>query len=98
MNKKYVVRLLDKDNSLMSETLLRDHVRHLDRLYKNSVLQTCGPCDDQTALLILTVSSAGEAESVVKADPFVKAGYYKNYEVLEFFEATPENNFLMDNV
>jgi len=91
--KKFIVKLSNKQKHLFNQELLAGHVEHLKHLTEIGVLQTCGPCDDGSAILILKADNIEQARSYVEADPFSSVDYYQNREISEFFEATMENNF-----
>jgi len=46
-------------------------------------------------ILIFRAETIDQVKEYVEADPFSKADYYKTREIIEFFEATMENNFWM---
>lgn len=95
--KKFIAKLSDKQKHLFSQELLISHVDHLKKLTGRGVLQTCGPCGDGSAFMIMIARDVEEAKNYLESDPFSKVDYYKNRVVVEFFEATMENNFWLSN-
>lgn len=93
--KKYFVKLSKKQRELFSQELLIKHVEHLKQLTNDGVLQTCGPCDDGGAIMILIAENIDMAKSYVESDPFSKVDYYQSRTLVEFHEATMENNFFL---
>ena len=93
--KKFFVKLSNKQKHLFSQELLVGHVKHLKHLTEIGVLQTCGPCDDGSAILIIKADNIEMTRNYVEEDPFICAGFYKSVEITEFFEATMENNFFL---
>lgn len=91
--KKFVVKLENKQKHLFNQELLIKHVEHLKQLTNIGVLETCGPCEDGSAIMILKSETIEKAKEYVEADPFSKINYYQSRIVTEFLEATMDNNF-----
>lgn len=96
--KHFRVILSDKQPKLMTEELIRAHVEYLDQLYQKDLVMACGPCTDQTALMIIKANSQEEAEKMIAGDPFSKVRYYRAIDISEFLLANPDNNFHLDTV
>ncbi|WP_221567803.1 YciI family protein [Alkalihalobacillus sp. TS-13] len=95
--RKFVAVLKNKRKGELSEKLLSQHIEHLQKLNKNSKLFICGPIkDDDKAMQILICNTIDEAIDLVESDPFVKEGYYGDYEIYELIEANEDNNWLAD--
>lgn len=95
--KKFVVILKDKKKGELTKELLSKHVEHLKELNENSKLFICGPFNDNDrAMQILICDTLDEAKYLVESDPFIKEGYYANYEVNELIEANEGNNWLLN--
>jgi uncharacterized protein len=95
--RKFVAVLKDKKKSELTEKLLSQHIEHLQKLNNNSKLFICGPFkDNDKAMQILICNSIEEAIDLVESDPFVKEGYYGDYEINELIEANEDNNWLVD--
>lgn len=98
MTKHFLARLSDKRRELMTAELVTAHVDYLRGLRLDGVLELCGPCADDTALIVLRCSTAAEAERFVEDDPFSKAGYYGSRQIVEFTPADDSNNYHLDTV
>ncbi|MUK90522.1 hypothetical protein GMD78_19380 [Ornithinibacillus sp. L9] len=96
--KKYFVRLSNKQKSLMTKELMRLHALYLRELKDREVLPFCGPCKDDTAIMIIDAPSYELAKQYVEDDPFSKVNYYLTRDIIEMEEATIENEFLMKDV
>ena len=95
---KFVILLSDKNKELFTETLLNEHVEHLQRLKDSEILRLCGPFkDNMSAIQIISADTLSEAKAIIQRDPFVKSNYYESVEIRELIEATPENNWLMSH-
>lgn len=79
----------------MDEDLIQAHVDYLRQLKEDGVLPFCGPCEDGTAIMILSCNSCEEARKLVEADPFAERNYYRERRIVEVEEATRENNVLL---
>lgn len=82
----------------MTDELIQGHVSYLGNLKRQGKLPFSGPCKDGTAIMILKADSQEQAESLLAGDPFTRANYYQERKIVEVEEATPENNFLLDDV
>lgn len=96
--KKFIVYLSDKQKELMTKELITQHAAYLLSLKDKNILPFCGPCHDGNALMIIDAIDAEEARAYVEGDPFSKVNYYRTRKIVEVDEATPENNFLIDEV
>jgi len=96
--KKFVVHLSNKQKDLMSKELITAHVTYLKELKESGVLPFCGPCLDDTALMIIEAETFDDAVEFVENDPFSKVNYYIDRKIVEVEEANIENNFLIDEV
>jgi len=92
---QFVVHLSNKQHHLMTPDLIRAHVEYLRHLKQKGVLPFCGPCKDETAIMILNCNTFEEAQQLVENDPFSKAGYYASRNIVEIEEANEANNFLL---
>lgn len=71
-------------------------MNHLKNLSNTNNLFICGPYKtSDSAIQILIAESIGEARKLVESDPFIKSGYYKDYDLDELIEANDSNNFLL---
>ncbi|EPZ45625.1 YciI family protein [Alicyclobacillus acidoterrestris] len=98
MNRQFIVHLSNKQKHLMTKELIQGHVSYLGELKQQGKLPFCGPCKDETAIMILKADSLEEAEELLAGDLFTRANYYQDRRIVEVEEATPENNFLFDDV
>ncbi|MBO8173389.1 MAG: hypothetical protein H0Z33_16095 [Bacillaceae bacterium] len=89
--------LKDKRQEELTKDLLVQHVEYLKQLSQNGFLKLCGPfVDNEGACMVLNGVSLEDVKRMLNHDPFIREGYYGNYEVKEFIEASDENNWLMD--
>lgn len=93
--KQFVVHFSDKQRELMDEDLLQAHVDYLRQLKEDDVLPFCGPCEDGTAIMILSCDSREKAQKLVAADLFAERNYYRERNIVEVEEATTENNSII---
>lgn len=93
--KQFVVYLADKQREVMDDDLIQAHVNYLRQLKEDGMLPFCGPCEDGTAIMILSCDSREDARKLVAADPFAERNYYRERRIVEVEEATKENNFLL---
>lgn len=98
MTKHFLGRLSEKRRELMTAELVTAHVQYLRALRQAGVLELCGPCADDTALIVLRCTNAAEAEQYVEQDPFSKVGYYASRQIVEFKPADDSNNYHLDTV
>lgn len=96
--KHFLIFLSDKNKSLMTKDLIKDHVTYLDKYYKQGRILFCGPCIDETACMLMQAEDEKEALNLLQKDPFSKVQYYRSYKIVEFLLATPENNFHLEKV
>jgi len=95
---KYIMILKDKRKGTLTPDLLNQHIDHLREQTLKGNIALCGPFkDDDGALQIIEVESREVAESILKQDPFIREGYYRNYEILELIEANENNNWLSED-
>lgn len=96
--KYYVGILKDKQEALLTEPLLREHVAHLRNLREQGLLQLCGPLTGRGKALQLLRSENAEAAQVLFAqDPFLRDGFYTGYDFWELTEACEENDYLIED-
>ncbi|MFC4619077.1 YciI family protein [Camelliibacillus cellulosilyticus] len=93
--KTFVVHLSGKQKNLLTHSLLTKHVGYLRHLKEVGVLPFCGPCKDDTALMIIKAETLEEAHGRVEADPFAQVNYYQNRRIVEIEEANESNHFLL---
>lgn len=94
--KKYLILLKNKRKGELDKDLLRQHVLHLRNLSFQNCLVLCGPfADNNDAMKIILAKDMDEARNIAQQDPFTIAAYYRETEIHELIEATPENNFLL---
>lgn len=92
----FLVLLSDKKANGLTPELLLAHVHHLQQLSATGQLRFCGPyADNQGAMLLLQCTDRQQAEQLLLADPFVRTGYYKQYQLQEVLEANPANHWLL---
>ncbi len=93
---KYVVILKNKVSDVIEDGLNRRHVAHLKKCSDEGLLFLCGPLIGHGgAMQILLAETKEEAEEMIKQDPFVSEGFYRDYEIYWLLEANSENNFLL---
>jgi uncharacterized protein len=94
----FVVMLSNKSRQGLARELLLAHIGHLRKLHAAGALVICGPfADGESALLILRTPDRQEAETIVKADPFIISGYYGSYALHEMIEGNEANNWLLED-
>jgi uncharacterized protein YciI len=96
--KSFVVLLANKNKKLMNEPLIKGHVEYLQSKWDEGSLTFCGPCTDDTALMVLECDSYEQAKNIVSNDPFSKVSYYRDIDIKEIKPANPENNFHLQEV
>ncbi|MDF0533273.1 YciI family protein [Shewanella sp. A32] len=88
----------DKKAESLTTELLQAHVNHLQSLSNRGVLRCCGPfANNQGAMQLLECSDRQTAEQLIKADPFIAAGYYKQFQLQEVIEANAANEWLLQD-
>lgn len=93
---KYVVILKDKIIETIDPELNVRHVAHLKQTAIEGHLFLCGPLIGHGgAMQIIEANTIEEAKAMVEADPFIKEGFYQNYDIFYLLEANLENNFLL---
>lgn len=91
----FLVKLEGARPDLMTLHLIKAHVAWLQKLHESGNLVLCGPCEDGTAIIVLSCDTLEEASRIAGSDPFIGAGCYADQKVRGFHLATPENNFLL---
>lgn len=95
--KIFRIDLSDSDGSKMTEQLVIDHVSYLTELHNNGTLLFCGPCfAESSAMILLKVGSAQEAEQIIEQDPFSVERFYRQRKISEIAVCNIENQFLLD--
>ncbi|WP_262693307.1 YciI family protein [Kordiimonas aquimaris] len=79
----------------MNNELLEAHVKYLHILSEAGHLRFCGPCLDDSAVMILSANDMDAVRGLVENDPFSGVNYYAERKVIEVQEATPGNDFLL---
>ncbi|MCP3925143.1 MAG: hypothetical protein GY714_21425 [Desulfobacterales bacterium] len=93
---KFVAVLQNRSEGELSKELLNQHVEHLKKLTAEEKIYLCGPYKtSKSAIQIIEASSYGDAEVIIKSDPFIKNDYYKSYTLDELVEANSSNNWLL---
>lgn len=96
--KYYVGILKDKNEALLTEALLREHVDHLKALRAEGLLQLCGPLTGRgQAMQLLRSDDAEAAKARFLQDPMLRDNFYAGYDFWELTEACDANNYLMDD-
>lgn len=96
--KKFVAILSNKQKAKFSDALLMAHVEHLKTLQSKGILELCGPfTDNASAIQIVLSENLETARNTIMADPFIRHGYYENISIKELIQATPENNWLVED-
>ncbi len=91
----FIVRLSNARPELMTSELVSAHVDWLRGLDEKGTLIICGPCSDDTAIIIFACKSLAEAQKIAASDPFASVGAYGCRDVVAFRPATQMNNFLL---
>lgn len=94
---KFVFIIKDKDPDILDKDLYYRHIDYLKRCAGEGKLHLVGPLKGHDKLLqVIEASSAEEAEILVKQDPYIEKGHYRNFEIYELLESNADNNWLMD--
>jgi uncharacterized protein len=95
--KSFLVLLGDKENHLLNQDLLIEHIDYMKNLHDQGKLVTCGSLlDNQGAVMVIKAASRDQAEELIRNDPFIKQDYYQKYVLKEYVEANDDNNWLID--
>lgn len=92
----FLVRLSGKRPEAMTRAIIVQHVEWLRGLHDAGRLIVCGPCDDGTAIIVLSCATLDQAKEIAHADPFRAAGAVTTYEVVRMRLATSSNDFLLN--
>jgi uncharacterized protein YciI len=92
----FIVKLAGAQPDRTTPANIEAHVAWLHALQNAGKLVLCGPCDDGTAIIVLSCGTLEEATHLANTDPFVETGAYAERTVQAFQLATPENNFLLE--
>lgn len=93
---RYVILLSDFEGATkVTPELIKAHVKHLEGLENDGVLELCGPFKDAAGggMVVIKAKSLKDAERVAKADPFVKSGA-KAYDLRVMMRSCAANNHL----
>lgn len=85
----YVCLLIKPSNSTGSQTLLENHIKHVQGLVESGKAAIAGPFRDDAriaGLIVLNASSPEEARAMAQAGPLVKEGGF-SVEVLKWWAA-----------
>jgi len=94
----FLVILKEKSAERLDADLLREHIKHLEKLNKSSSLIVCGPfVDDSGAFQVIQAESLEIAKDLVQQDPFIRDAYYADYSITEFYQADESNGYLMQH-
>ncbi|KCZ86813.1 YciI family protein [Hyphomonas jannaschiana] len=93
----FIVKLAGACPERTNQANVEAHVAWLETLHDTGKLSLCGPCDDGTAIIVLSCGTLEEAIEIANSDPFVESGAYATRTVHAFQLATPENNFLLSS-
>nr|WP_321362309.1 YciI family protein [uncultured Hyphomonas sp.] len=91
----FIVKLAGAQPDRTTRANVEAHVAWLHALQDAGKLVLCGPCDDGTAIIVLSCSTLEDATDLANSDPFAETGAYAERTVHAFQLATPENNFLL---
>ena len=91
----FIVKLAGSQPDRTTRANVEAHVAWLHTLQDAGKLILCGPCDDGTAIIVLSCGTLEEATDLANSDPFAETGAYAERTVHTFRLATPENNFLL---
>lgn len=91
----FLIKLAGACPDRTTPALVEAHVTWLHALQDASKLVLCGPCDDGTAIIVVSCDTLADATHIAESDPFTGAGAYAERTVHGFQLATPANNFLL---
>lgn len=91
----FIALLSDKQQELMHECLVREHVSYLEKQWQHGRVKFCGPCTDGSAVMLIEANDIRSAKNVIENDPFSDIAYYQTVTLKEIQPATPANQFLL---